>query len=83
MDRGAGVLGGEHLGEDAVAQAEGRVAKAGEAKGLQEFRKDHGSRDDNLGAARPDALDGAALGDRHLGEPDGQFAHLPGGGNCR
>ncbi len=61
------IIGG-HLGQDAVAQAEGQVTKAGELEFGEEFGEDMGSGDDDFGAAGADAVEGAALLDVEGGE---------------
>jgi hypothetical protein len=77
---GAGVLLGQHLGQDAVAQAEGRVAEAGQGEALQQLGEDLGAGHDDLGALGSDAGHGLALGEGHLGQPGAQLADVFGNG---
>ncbi len=62
MDGGAGVLLGQHLGQDAVAQPQRGVAKALQPEALQQLGKDLRTGHDDLCPPRPDALDRLALG---------------------
>jgi hypothetical protein len=59
---GAGILLGQHLGQNAVAQPQRRVAEAGQPEALQQFGEDLRAGHDNLRPPRPDALDRRALG---------------------
>ena len=61
---GAAVIIGGHLREDAIAQAERRIAEPFEVEAVQQFVVDSGPSDNNFCAARADALDFAAFGDR-------------------
>ena len=75
MGFGAGILLGQHLRQNAVAQAERRIAEARQPEGLENFGIDLRAGDDDLGAPRPDAGHRLALGERHFGEFGGQLAH--------
>ena len=75
MRRGARVLLGQHLRQDAVAQPQRRIAKARQPEALQQLGEYLRSGHDNLRPPRPDARHRFALGQRHLGELAGQLAH--------
>ena len=81
--RGARILLGQHLRQNAVAQAQRRVAKARQPEALQQLRIDLRAGHDDLRAARPDARHRLALRQRHLGELRGQLAHQLRGRNAR
>ena len=72
----AAVVFGSHLGQQAVAQAEGRIAKTFEMQAVEEFVIDHGSGDDDFGAAGADALNLSALVDGEAGEAFGEARHF-------
>ena len=80
---GAGIPLGQHLGQDAVAQAQWRVAEAGQSEAFQQFGEDLRAGHNNLRPPRPNALDHRALGEGHAGQPCGQPAHLARRGNAR
>jgi hypothetical protein len=75
---GPRILLGQHLGEDSVAQAEGRIAKPGQPKTLQHLGENLSPGNNDLRAARPDAFHRLAFRQRHLCELRGQLAHIAG-----
>ena len=52
----AAIIVGRHLGQNSIAQAQRRIAKAFQAQALQQFVIDSGSGDDDLGPPRSDAF---------------------------
>src|ERR1700749_4218791 len=67
----AAIVVGRHLRQNAVAQAERRVAETFQTKAIEKFLINRGAGDDDLGAARSDAFDFSAFGDRLAGQAFG------------
>ena len=74
MGRGACVLLGEHLRQNAVAQAHRRITEARQLVAFQQFGKDVRAGHDDLRPARTDALHAHALIVCHPGELFGELA---------
>jgi creatinine amidohydrolase/Fe(II)-dependent formamide hydrolase-like protein len=72
----AAIVVGCHLREDAVAQAERRIAKTFEMQAVQQFLKNGRTGNNDLSSPRPDAFDLAPLLHRQASESFGDPAHF-------
>ena len=77
VGRGARVLLGQHLGQNAVAQPHIRVAEAGQREVLQQLGIHVGAGDDDLGTSRSDARNRAASVILQLRELVGEAFRCP------
>src|SRR5436309_5422846 len=57
----AAIVVGSHLGEDAIAESEGRIAETFQVKALQQFVIDRGAGNHNFRAPGTNAFDLSAL----------------------
>src|SRR5208337_2251234 len=71
----AAIIVRRHLGEDAVAQSQRRVAKTGEVAALQQFGIHNCAGADNFSAARTDSGDLPPLLQRHARDLSGNTAY--------